>query len=549
MIFFTRLFIPALCCLFASAGFAQGKAKVTITRQVDGKSTSETREIDLNENQDIQLLLEEMGVMNEFGQLKEGQQFEINVQKSQGAAQDESRRIFIFPDGSDTSPRMPEMGRFDIEACSESKAYLGVMMKDVSISSQGIQAARITEVIAGTPAEEAGLEMGDLITHINGDRVESAQDVVEMIQSEKPGEDVKLTILRNEKKKNIKVELDERAIEMRRRVGSETPSDQAPMPFFDLQMNPDSIEMVFPREFEFLRDSFMVAQPFSWHNEGFALENTPFLGVTPGADLAGKGVVIGSIVPGSSAEEMGLQEGDVILSINQTAVNEFNEMAELIGALEPGGEVELSVQHNGREKKITGTLGSRQSSNRQDLRIFHDFKGMDEGGQFLYEYEFDLDSADIELQMDELLRQFQLQQSDETQGYLLEENFDRLREQPTQMSITIQIMNIPSDEATAINQNASPQLEVRNDFVPDRISFFPNPSNGVLQLNFSTQTKGDLRILVYNATGATVYEEILGNFSGDYSNEIDFSQYADGAYYLQLIQNDQTFSRKLIKGK
>jgi putative serine protease PepD len=72
-------------------------------------------------------------------------------------------------------------------------AYLGVAT-DSSTSPVG---AEITTVRTSTPAAEAGLAAGDVVTAIDGEAVGSADDLRALVDAHEPGDSVKLTVSRN----------------------------------------------------------------------------------------------------------------------------------------------------------------------------------------------------------------------------------------------------------------------------------------------------------------------------------------------------------------
>jgi putative serine protease PepD len=74
---------------------------------------------------------------------------------------------------------------------ASSGAYLGVSLRDAA------NGAQITDVGTGTPAEKAGLAVGDVITGIDGQTVSSASDVVAAIRTHKSGDRLQLQVLRN----------------------------------------------------------------------------------------------------------------------------------------------------------------------------------------------------------------------------------------------------------------------------------------------------------------------------------------------------------------
>ncbi len=64
-------------------------------------------------------------------------------------------------------------------------------------------------VVADGPAAKAGLQYGDIITEINGDRVTADSSFRTMLGQYKPGDEVQLTIVRGKKTQKVKVKLDE----------------------------------------------------------------------------------------------------------------------------------------------------------------------------------------------------------------------------------------------------------------------------------------------------------------------------------------------------
>jgi hypothetical protein len=68
-------------------------------------------------------------------------------------------------------------------------------------------------------------------------------------------------------------------------------------------------------------------------------------------------------------------------------------------------------------------------------------------------------------------------------------------------------------------------------------------------LNFQPKEQGDVTIIIYDTNGAQVYYEFLSGTFGNYSNVIDLQDQPNGSYYLQIIQNGKSFSKKIVKGK
>jgi len=71
-----------------------------------------------------------------------------------------------------------------------------------------------------------------------------------------------------------------------------------------------------------------------------------------------KGVFVQKVKQGSAAEDAGIKDKDVILSIDGTKVNSSPELQELIGKKNPGDKVKILVARDGKERTIEVTLKS-----------------------------------------------------------------------------------------------------------------------------------------------------------------------------------------------
>jgi len=70
-----------------------------------------------------------------------------------------------------------------------------------------------------------------------------------------------------------------------------------------------------------------------------------------------KGVIVNSVVAGSAAERAGIRQGDVIVALNGSTVNETNAFRNQVATMGPGVQVTLTLLRDNREQKVTATLG------------------------------------------------------------------------------------------------------------------------------------------------------------------------------------------------
>jgi serine protease Do len=187
----------------------------------------------------------------------------------------------------------------------------------------------VSSVVAGSPADQAGLKVGDTITSVDGKKVTKGAELVADIAARKPGSKVALGFLRNGKAQDTNVTIADRAKLFAARLGDEQ----------------DSGDDNTPKQSKF----------------GVTVRK-----VTPEmADRldmpAGKGVIVQDVKPGSFAEDLNLGRGDIVLEINRQPVNSEEEFARLESNLKSGQDVVFLVRQRGSTRQdgtifLAGTL-------------------------------------------------------------------------------------------------------------------------------------------------------------------------------------------------
>jgi serine protease Do len=174
------------------------------------------------------------------------------------------------------------------------RGYLGLLPEDVSASLAkqfGLSeptGALVTTVEKDTPASRAGLQHGDIILKVNGQTVESANDLRLKISGMAPGSTVNLTIWRDGKTQDAKVTL------------SELPAQSA--------------------------QTGQSEENGSGVMQGVQVQTlTSDLSQDIGVPNGTHGVVITSVDPSSPAAAAGLDRGDVIQEVNHKPVNNVQE--------------------------------------------------------------------------------------------------------------------------------------------------------------------------------------------------------------------------------
>ena len=98
----------------------------------------------------------------------------------------------------------PSIFHFD-----DDSAYLGVQIEeDVEHEDGG---ARITQIVEGSPADEAGLKKGDVVVGFGRDTIRGPVSLTKKIRDREPGESVRITVRRDGRDRDFDVELGERS--------------------------------------------------------------------------------------------------------------------------------------------------------------------------------------------------------------------------------------------------------------------------------------------------------------------------------------------------
>jgi serine protease Do len=74
-----------------------------------------------------------------------------------------------------------------------------------------------------------------------------------------------------------------------------------------------------------------------------------------------KGVLIGDVFKGQPADKSGIKRGDIVVAVDNKAVESPNELRNAIAAIHPGMKVPLEVLRNGKKQTVTVTLTGRDN--------------------------------------------------------------------------------------------------------------------------------------------------------------------------------------------
>ena len=198
-----------------------------------------------------------------------------------------------------------------------SRGYLGVQIRslDDGLAKQfkvpDTGGALAQDITPGGPSDKAGLKVGDVIRKLNGQVISDADQLMAQVTNLSPGDVATLDILRDGQSMTLKVTLSERPSDLSAHAGAGGGGG--------------------------VQEGAL---------RGISVENlTPSIRDRAGVPPNVMGVVISQVDPNSPAAQYGLQEGDVIESINRQPVRNVGDFNKL--AAQAKGQTLLRINRQG----------------------------------------------------------------------------------------------------------------------------------------------------------------------------------------------------------
>ena len=198
-----------------------------------------------------------------------------------------------------------------VVAMGMSRSFLGVNVVEIDAAKAAALKLRdevgveITSIEPESPAEKAGLKVGDVVVEYQGQRVEGTEQFIRLVRETPGGRQVKLMVQRS----GAAAQAITATIGVRKQprimMGENMPKIEMWMP--DM-----------PRAYTGVRSARLGVEA-----EGLGGQLAEYFGVK-------EGVLVRSVMKGSAAEKSGLKAGDVITKVDQKALDSPRELSEML---------------------------------------------------------------------------------------------------------------------------------------------------------------------------------------------------------------------------
>ncbi|WP_395672171.1 Do family serine endopeptidase [Phenylobacterium sp.] len=179
--------------------------------------------------------------------------------------------------------------------------------------------AIVADLVAGGPAQRAGLRVGDIVVGINGQSVKSSSDLTRRVAQGRPGDALRLDVVRDGRRQVVEIRSGTRPSERELASNDNTPGSRVPgapgapapqaAPILGLALTP--LDEASRRQL-----------------------NLP-------ADV--RGALVASVDQSSDAAEKGLRRGDVIVRAGDRAVSGAADVAAVVEAARKSGRTSVLV--------------------------------------------------------------------------------------------------------------------------------------------------------------------------------------------------------------
>lgn len=349
-----------------------------------------------------------------------------------------------------------------------SGAFLGIYSNVLSrekakkLGLDNYYGSYVTGVIGNTAAERAGIKPFDYIYGIDEYRTGARQNLGNILSKYEPGDRARVYYMRKGADRSANVTFGSRSEAVYKEV------DKCDEPFFGVSGDHSR----------------------SWN----------------------KGVPV-QVIAKSTAESLGMEDRDVILTINDNPIIDWDDISTAIDNMSVGENIKVTYMRDNRE--LTGI---------QAIKSYCETKGLSGIDQFNF--------GDREIVVTGIERS----------------NRDRSFKAVDFTNVVVNVQDISQEESSKLRSIGGVRLG-NNTLQVNNLELAPNPQKGLFHLRFNLPSSGSTRVQIFNDNGRNIYDYDLGNYSGSFEDEVDISQNGNADYFLTVSQNNRIMAKKIVLRK
>lgn len=240
----------------------------------------------------------------------------------------------------------------------------------------------------------------------------------------------------------------------------------------------------------------------------------PFFGISAdGMDTGEADGIMVNIVDNSTAKAIGMEDGDRIVAINGYSMIDWQDITTAITKMKVGDEIAVEFLHKGQKMKKSGPIKSLCETKPEEAAKMRIGVAPQPGQWFDRYFKKGEDGAVA---------------PEPRSG---EEN------------VRIEIQNVGADEAAKLKKEKNIELNAANNLALEDFSL--EQDDGAFGMEFTLPNSGETKIRIFNESGRMIYQYDLGNFSGEFRDNVNLYQNGPGRYFLEIRQGSKAAAKKI----
>jgi len=192
---------------------------------------------------------------------------------------------------------------------SFNKVQPPALLRSFGANDGGVLVTKVTE---GGPAEEAGMEIEDVIVEIAGQPIKDGDELISVVAAQDVDSSVPVVVIRDGNRKTLNVKIADRSVLFREELGYARDQEEESV---------EGTEVMFGIEVSNLTKT--QREQLEFKEDG--------------------GVLVTAVEPASFADDIGVLPEDIIVMINREAVASIDDVRAIQNELSPGNDVAVKV--------------------------------------------------------------------------------------------------------------------------------------------------------------------------------------------------------------
>lgn len=280
-------------------------------------------------------------------------------------------------------------------------AFLGIVGVEEAITvgpAKGKFVTSVSQLLPGSPAEKAGVKVGDVLNQVQGKQIAKFEDLLVVLREKKIGQKLSFRVMRDGKAIDFETRLAPRPGSSQQMptvwlgvtgknnddgkpelltISKGSPAEKATLKTGDVVMKvnekesttyEDLVKMVQASEagkkvkLEVARGEGTLIVDVELTNrpvQGTPTRSNAIMGIQ-GSNAKGEGAALTTITGGGPSEKAGLKAGDVVVKIDDKKVANYEALISEIRSREPDDKMKVVVKRGDKEMTKTVTLGDRR---------------------------------------------------------------------------------------------------------------------------------------------------------------------------------------------